>query len=200
MVDDGQLREVICGDDGLLTSGARGTFVVHSTVDPATCRDLDSACRDEGVDLLEVAVSGFPQKAVDGTLTLMIGGDPELVDRCDSYLAAIGDKRFLLGPIGAGNAAKLANNVEANVARANGVRVDAMVDVAMVSSGVPSEALRHWRDQEMQHEPPGPYWEGGALRGEDRIFETALRAARDNAIDLPLVAAVLDLVGGLDDV
>ena len=113
------------------------------------------------VDVLEVTVSGYTDKAANGELTLMIGGEARLVDRCDPYLAAVGDKRFLLGPVGAGSIAKLSNNVMAilgklatfeglQVAQANGVDVDQMVEVAMVSTGN-SDGLRQWKAQGLSH-------------------------------------------------
>jgi 3-hydroxyisobutyrate dehydrogenase-like beta-hydroxyacid dehydrogenase len=150
-------------------------------------------------------VSGFPHKAVDGTLTLMIGGAAELVEQLDPYLSAIGDHRFHLGPVGAGNAAKLANNVMwkiamlgtfegLNVARANGVDVETMVELALVSTGS-SGALRHWKSHGYRHDAfTAGHWEGGATLGGDRIFETALATARDNGPDLPVVGTVLRII------
>jgi 3-hydroxyisobutyrate dehydrogenase-like beta-hydroxyacid dehydrogenase len=209
VVDDAQVREVIRGDGGLL-SGARpgSVIIVHSTVHPDTCRELDRLCRTVSVEFLEATVSGYADKARSGDLTLMIGGSAAVADRCDAYLSAIGGKRFLLGPVGSGSVAKLANNVMAifaklatfeglNVARANGVDVDAMVEVAMVSTGY-SEGLKQWKAAGHTHDPDPDHWEtlGSEAR---RILGTALAISREHGVDLPVVAAVLDLMANEND-
>jgi 3-hydroxyisobutyrate dehydrogenase len=209
VVDDDQVLEVVAGEAGLLSALDPGSVVVlHSTIFPDTAREVQRRCSERGVHVVEVTVSGFPHKAADATLTLMIGGAGELVERLDPYLSAIGNRRFHLGPVGAGNAAKLANNVMwkiamigtfegLNVARANGVDVALMVEVALASSGT-SGALEHWKSHGYRHDAlPDGRWEGGATLGSDRIFETALAIARENGTDLPVVAAVLRMIAGI---
>jgi 3-hydroxyisobutyrate dehydrogenase-like beta-hydroxyacid dehydrogenase len=177
--------------------------ILHSTIYPETCREVERRCAEYGVDVLEVTVSGYPDKAASAELTLMIGGSDEVMARCDSYLGAVGQHRFHLGPVGAGNAAKLANNVMAifgklgtyeglNVARANGVDVDKMVDVAMVSTGY-SEALRQWKAHGLRHEMTPGSWEGVTWEAR-RILSTALAISREHNVELPVVAALVDLM------
>jgi 3-hydroxyisobutyrate dehydrogenase len=206
VVDDDQVMEVVAGERSLLPALRPGSVVVlHSTIHPDTAREVHRRCGEHCVDVVEVSVSGFPHKAAEGTLTLMIGGAGELIEQLDPYLSAIGDHRFHLGPVGTGNAAKLANNVMwkiamlgtfegLNVARASGVDVDTMVEVALVSTGN-SGALQHWKSHGYRHDAlAAGLWEGGATLGGDRIFETALAIARDNGTDLPVVGAVLRII------
>jgi 3-hydroxyisobutyrate dehydrogenase len=208
VVDDAQVLDVVCGRDGLLSAAEPGSVIVlHSTIFPETCREVERQAARLGVGVLEVTVSGYPAKAVTGELTLMVGGSAELMDRCGGYLSAIGKHRFRLGPVGAGNAAKLANNVMAifsrigtyegfNVARANGVDLQQMLDVAMVSSGN-SEALRLWQANDSQHENASGSWEGITV-GARRILATALAISREHDVDLPVVAAVVSLMQELN--
>jgi 3-hydroxyisobutyrate dehydrogenase len=205
VVDDSQVLDVVCGPDGLLAAARPGSVIVlHSTVFPETCRDVERQAAGRDVAVLEVTVSGYPAKAVVGELTLMMGGSTDVIERCDSYLGAIGKHRFHLGPVGAGNAAKLANNVMAifsrigtyeglNVARANGVDLHQMVEVAMVSSGY-SDALRQWRTNDSRHDDGATgAWEGVTV-GARRILATALAISREHEVDLPAVAAVVELM------
>lgn len=204
VVNDEQVLDVVSGPDGLLDGARPGSLILlHSTVFPRTCREVERRCALRGVDVLEVTVSGYADKAANGELTLMIGGAESAVARSDAYLHAIGKHRFHLGPVGAGNAAKLANNVMAifgklgtyeglNVARANGVDVDTMVEVAMVSTGF-SAGLVEWREHGAGLHPAPGSWEGVANEGR-RVLATALEISREHDVDLPATAAVLELM------
>ncbi|SMH48841.1 3-hydroxyisobutyrate dehydrogenase [Rathayibacter oskolensis] len=99
-------------DDGTLTagSGAR-TVLLHSTVLPTAARSLAARLAESGIALIEAPVSGGPAAARDGRLALFLGGDDETIAHADTVLAALGDRRFRLGPVGAGSAVKLANQL-----------------------------------------------------------------------------------------
>jgi 3-hydroxyisobutyrate dehydrogenase len=84
-----------------------------STLSPATVRGLASRAALAGVEFLDVPVSGGHQARFDGTLTLMAGGEARAIERIRPVLDAIGSKLFVLGPVGAGSAAKIANNLVA---------------------------------------------------------------------------------------
>jgi len=204
VVNDAQTFDVVSGTDGLLSTARPGsTIILHSSIHPDTCREVARLGAAQGVDVLDVPVSGHNAKAVNGELTLMIGGDGDVVARCEPYLSVIGENRYHLGPIGSGAIAKLSNNVMAilaklatyeglNVARASGIDVDTMVDISLVSTGQ-SESLRQWRVQGLQHGPTPGLLEGVGLNGE-KDLRHALAVARERGEDLPVVAAVLDLM------
>jgi 3-hydroxyisobutyrate dehydrogenase len=61
--------------------------------------------------MIDAPVSGAPPKARDGTLTIMVGGDPSVLDECRPILEALGDHIFHVGPLGTGEALKLVNNL-----------------------------------------------------------------------------------------
>jgi 3-hydroxyisobutyrate dehydrogenase len=204
VVDDAQVLKVVDDEAGILAGIRPGSIVlIHSTVHPETCRQVERRCRDQQVDCLDVMVSGFPEKAASGDLTLMIGGDEAVASRCGRYLDAIGTHRFHAGPIGAGAVAKIANNVMwklamvgayegLNVARAGGIDAATMADIALASSGR-SEALRRWRDLGIHEDTPAGLWERGISLGGDRILAEALAIAGAEQIDLPVISAILGL-------
>lgn len=150
VLDDGQVEAVILGqgdDDGLLVGLKPGSIiVVHSTVSPQICQSLAVRAEEKGVWFVDAPVSGAERGATDGTLTLLAGGRTADIDRCRPLFDVIGDQVFHLGKVGAGQAAKLCNNVmftinlliveEAlSLARAAGIDENQMLEIARVSTG-----------------------------------------------------------------
>jgi 3-hydroxyisobutyrate dehydrogenase len=112
VVDDAGVEEVVTGSGGLLAGMAPGGVIaVHSTVHPDTCRRLGERAAEQGVALIDAPVSGGGPSAAQGRLLVMAGGGAETVDRCRPVLETYGDPVVHLGPIGAGQRAKLINNL-----------------------------------------------------------------------------------------
>jgi 3-hydroxyisobutyrate dehydrogenase len=109
VVDDPGVDEVLRGPDGALGAIADGSVViVHSTVHPATCLRLQEDFPQ--LHVIDAPVSGGRHKAAAGELLVMVGGPAEVVDRCRPVLATFGDPVLHLGPLGAGQEAKVLNN------------------------------------------------------------------------------------------
>jgi 3-hydroxyisobutyrate dehydrogenase-like beta-hydroxyacid dehydrogenase len=109
--DDDDIREVTAGEDGILAGVAPGTVIaVHSTVHPDTVKQLSVRAREKGAAVVDAPVSGGQPAAAAGRLLVMAGGDPEAVARCQPVFATFGDPVVHLGPLGAGQVAKLLNN------------------------------------------------------------------------------------------
>lgn len=109
VVDDAGVDEVLCGVDGALASMASGsTVIVHSTVHPATCRRLQAEFST--IRVIDAPVSGGGHKAAAGELLVMVGGPADVVDACRPILETFADPLLHLGPLGAGQEAKLLNN------------------------------------------------------------------------------------------
>jgi 3-hydroxyisobutyrate dehydrogenase len=147
VVDDAGVSEVVEGAQGLLDGARPGCVIaVHSTVRPETCERLAEAAAERGVVLVDAPVSGGPQAALDGRLLAMVGGPADTVERCRPVFSAFADPVVHLGPIGAGERAKLVNNavLGANIgvvldalATADGLGVDAdrLITVLQHGSG-----------------------------------------------------------------
>lgn len=105
--DDGVTE--VCGE--LLPAMRAGSRVaIHSTILPATCQELADQAQQHGVHLIDAAVSGGKPAADTGTLTLMLGGDPEIIDLMRPVLSTFSSLMIHLGDVGAGQQAKLINN------------------------------------------------------------------------------------------
>ena len=98
------------GDDCLIRGMARGSTIIDmSSSAPVGTRKLGEDLRAHGLALIDAPVSGGVRGAVAATLAIMIGGEKSVADRCDDILAAMG-KRFYVGSLGSGHAAKVLNN------------------------------------------------------------------------------------------
>jgi len=86
-------------------------FIDSSTIDVATARDMASEAARRGFAMLDAPVSGGVGGATAGTLTFMVGGDKAAFERAQPLLAAMGKNIVLAGPPGAGQAAKMCNNL-----------------------------------------------------------------------------------------
>jgi 3-hydroxyisobutyrate dehydrogenase len=111
MVRDGRESEaVILGSAGALAAMRAGSvLVIMSTIAPDLCRRVAALAAPRQVDVLDAPVSGFPWRAAEGALALMVGGEAPVVERVRPVLEAMG-RIFPCGAVGMGMVAKLANN------------------------------------------------------------------------------------------
>lgn len=107
-----EVREVLLGTKGLLDALRPGSLVLEMTsADPSVTRELAREVASRGSALIDAPVSGGVRGAVEGTLAIMVGGDPALLERARPVLARMGKNIFHAGPVGAGHAIKLVNNM-----------------------------------------------------------------------------------------
>ncbi len=106
------VRAVFLGPDGLVAAARPGQILVdHSTVSPATSREIAEAARSRGASFLDAPVSGGPGGAEAGTLTVMVGGEREAFQRALPVFQAFGTNIHLVGPSGLGTVVKLVNQL-----------------------------------------------------------------------------------------
>lgn len=138
-------------DDGLLDGARPGTVIVDmSTIAPAVTRELAQHCAERDVRFLDAPVSGGTQGAEAGTLTIMVGGDGDALERARPVLEAMGKKIFHVGPSGAGEVVKLVNNmlvgtIAAATAEALMLGVKAGADVVTMADVVGASTGASWQ-------------------------------------------------------
>jgi len=144
-----QVEEVVAGPQGILEGSRKDLVIIDmSTIAPAMSRKLAANAASKGVHFLDAPVSGGSQGAINGTLTIMVGGDKEILERVRPILEAMGKKEniFYVGPTGTGEIVKIINNmltgtISASVAEAfvlgtkAGADVDTMAKIISVSTG-----------------------------------------------------------------
>ncbi|MGH9078841.1 MAG: NAD(P)-dependent oxidoreductase [Acidimicrobiales bacterium] len=112
VVNDEQVHAVLSGPDGgLAAAGPRTAFVVVSTISGPCVQAIGAEAAGLGVPVLDCGVSGGPTAAASGDLVCMVGGDPQVIERVQPLFDAIGSLTVIMGPFGAGLAAKLARNL-----------------------------------------------------------------------------------------
>ncbi|HXH11410.1 MAG TPA: NAD(P)-dependent oxidoreductase [Alphaproteobacteria bacterium] len=101
---------------GLVDSARPGAILIDlSSVLPSTPRKIEPRAKERGVHFLEAPVSGGVSGARAATLAIMVGGDPQVLERARPVLRAIGPNIFHVGPVGSGNTVKAINNMMASV-------------------------------------------------------------------------------------
>jgi 3-hydroxyisobutyrate dehydrogenase len=207
MVPDGKIvREIVCGgpagsNDSVLAGLAAGSLVIDmSSSAPFGTRELGALLAERGVGLIDAPVSGGVKRATDGTLAIMVGGDPALLDRCRPVLETMGKQIFATGPLGSGHAMKALNNyvsaaglvaaVEAlMIGERFGLNPAAMVDILNVSTGRNNSTENKLK----QHILSRSFGSGFSLGLMAKDLRTTLETAQATGTNMPLGAACIAL-------
>lgn len=110
--NDDDLRNVILGEDGALAGMAHDAILVdHTTTSAEVARELAEACRAKGCEMLDAPVSGGEAGAVNGVLTVMVGGAEATYTKAEPVMAHFARASRLMGPSGAGQLTKMVNQI-----------------------------------------------------------------------------------------
>jgi 2-hydroxy-3-oxopropionate reductase len=111
--DSADVEEVLLGPDGVAAGAEPGSSVVvdMSSISPTATRGIAQRLAQRGIAMLDAPVSGGERGAIDGTLSIMVGGEPEVFARMRPLLALMGKNIVHIGDHGAGQTAKLCNQV-----------------------------------------------------------------------------------------
>ena len=197
----GDVESLLDGADGLLAGLAKGAALVDCTSgDPATSRRIASRLAEQGIGFLDAPVSGGTIGAEQGTLTVMVGGDPVLLDRVRPVLSAFGKKIVHCGDVGAGDALKAVNNAllavhvwstaEGLAALARlGVKADVALDVINASSGRSNASMNLFPERVVTRAFPRTF----RLALLDKDVGIAAGVAREQKVPAPLLQLTADL-------
>lgn len=141
------VEQVLLGEKGVFAGAKPGfTIIDMSSVAPGFTKKIAKLAADQGINYMDAPVSGGVKGATEGTLTIMVGGEKELVDRYHSLLEVMGKKIYHVGNVGDGDAVKIVNNLllAVNMAAAAeafalgtkiGLDPKALLEIISVSSG-----------------------------------------------------------------
>jgi len=111
LTNDEAVRSVYTGPEGVFAGARSGTVILEmSTISPESSREVHRLGARDGIEVLDVAISGSTPAAEEGILTLLAGGDPELFLAAEPIFQAVAKRYFLLGGPGSGTAMKLVVN------------------------------------------------------------------------------------------
>jgi 3-hydroxyisobutyrate dehydrogenase len=216
--DDTEVRHVALGADGVIAHARPDAVIVlHSTILPSTVQEVARAAERRGVGVLDAPITGGAAGAQNGTLTYMVGGDANLVERCRSVFATSGTSIIHTGALGSGAAAKLCNNLigymsflatfEATLlAMHAGLSVDSLLEVTRANGYMTDMMLTFLRfRQRAEERPDDPSLQAIARRFTDlaeKDLAVTLAFARERGITLPgtgLCQQLMARVYGLRD-
>jgi 2-hydroxy-3-oxopropionate reductase len=195
--DSPQVEEVVAGEEGVLEGIKEGSLLVDmSTISPVVTEELAEKLKEHGASMLDAPVSGGDVGAIEGTLSIMVGGDEEDFQRARPLFEVMGNTITHVGPTGAGQVTKAANQVvvaltieavsEALVlGSAGGVSPEKILDV--LSGGLAgNKVMEVKREKFLSHTfDPG-------FRSElhHKDLGIALSAGREYGVVLPVTALV----------
>lgn len=198
--DSTAVEAVLVGDGAVLAALPHGAVVVDmgSSRPDSTVR-LAAAAGDRGIGFLDAPVSGGVARAEDGSLAVMVGGEPELFDRMRPLLSVFGSDVTLVGGSGAGHAMKALNNLLSaiglvaaaevlSVGTSFGLDPHVMLDVLNRSTG-----RNHATEVKMARFVLSRAFDSGfSLRLMVKDLRTALELAHQTATPVPVAASCLE--------
>ena len=197
------------GEEGIIAGLRPGTIVAEmSTIDPGTARRVAEAVEAAGSRLIDAPVSGGDKGAIAGTLTIMVGGDPGILNEVRDILGVLGTNIIYCGASGMGQTVKLCNNLilgVSMVAIAEGfaLGLSAGVDPALLFDVLTKSTSRSWA---METRPPVAGLTPGSPANDDfapgfmtdlmhKDLGLALTAGNELHVPLTLTALAHQLYG-----
>ena len=199
------VKEVVTGETGVLKGARQGTVLIDmSSIAPDTAISLFDECKKHGVRMLDAPVSGGEPKAIDGTLSIMVGGEEALFEEVkDEILLKMGASAVYCGEIGAGNLTKVANQiiVAGNIAvlaealtlvKKAGVDPEKVFDA--IKGGLAGSTVMNAKTPMMLS---GDYTPGFRITLHIKDLANALETGHKIASPLPLTASVMEMFQAL---
>ena len=201
------VERVVAGEDGILENAATGDLLVDmSTSSPVLAREMAASARERGIGMLDAPVSGGDVGAIEGTLSIMVGGEEEDFERAKPLFDAMGKTVTHVGGPGAGQITKAANQVvvaltieavsEALVLGSRGgVSPEKVLDV--LSGGLAGNKVMDLKREKLLS---GDFTPGGKAKFQRKDLGIALSAGREYGVALPVTAVVDQMFGALEAV
>ncbi|MGM8215468.1 2-hydroxy-3-oxopropionate reductase [Bacillaceae bacterium W0354] len=204
--DSKEVREVIVGEKGIVNDLKHGSVVVDmSSISPITSQEIAKTLKENGVGFLDAPVSGGEPKAIDGTVSIMVGGDEETFIRCLPLLQVMGGSVVRVGEVGAGNSTKLANQiiVALNIAAvseafvlAKKMGVDLDLVYKAIRGGLAGSTVLDAKGPMMIERDFNP---GFKIDLHLKDLNNVMKTAEEINVELPLTASMQDILQKLND-
>jgi 2-hydroxy-3-oxopropionate reductase len=195
--DSPQVEEVLTGENGVLEGIKEGALIVDmSTISPVVTEELSEKAREKGASMLDAPVSGGDVGAIEGTLSIMVGGDEEDFERALPLFEVMGGTVTHVGPSGTGQVVKAANQIvvaltieavsEALVLGSKGgVAPEKILDV--LGGGLAGNKVMELKREKMLDHSFDP---GFRIELHHKDLGIALAAGREYGVTLPVTAIV----------
>lgn len=198
------VEQVALGPSGIIESAREGLiFVDMSTISPIVSRKVAGALAPKGVMMLDAPVSGGEKGAIEGTLSIMVGGERPVFDQILPIFQALGRTITYLGPLGAGGFTKLANQIIVAVnltaiAEALTFAAKAGLDRALTINALAGGlAGSRCLDQKSPNYLSGTYDPGFKIDLHYKDLGLIFEAGRELAVPLPTTAVIREIFNAL---
>lgn len=198
------VRAAVLGENGVAEGAKAGTVVIDmSSIDPTESKAIGAELEKFGIDMLDAPVSGGEPKAIDGTLSVMVGGKKELFDKYYDMLMVMAGSVVYVGELGSGNVAKLANQI---VVAVNIAAVSEALTFAKKAGTDPElvyQAIRGGLAGSTVMDAKAPMMLGRNFKPGFRIelhikdLNNALNAAHAISSPVPLTGQMMEIMQGL---
>ena len=198
------VREVCLGQGGIAEGASKGTIIIDmSSIDPVQSKLIGASLAEKGIELMDAPVSGGEPKAIDGTLSVMVGGKKESFDKYYDLLMAMAGSVVYVGELGSGNVAKLANQV---IVAINIAAVSEALTLAVKNGADPElvyKAIRGGLAGSTVLDAKAPMMMAHDFKPGFRIelhikdLNNALNAAHATDTSLPITAEVMEIMQAL---
>jgi 2-hydroxy-3-oxopropionate reductase len=198
------VKAVILGENGVLEGVKEGSIVIDmSSIAPLVSKEVSAKLAEKGVEMLDAPVSGGEPKAIDGTLSIMVGGKKEVFEKCKTILEKMGTSVVLCGEIGAGNTTKLANQIIV------ALNIAAMSEALVLGTkaGVDPEAIYNAirgglagstvLDAKAPMVMDGNFKPGFRIELHIKDLMNALETAHEVGVPVPLTSQVMEIMQAL---
>lgn len=195
--NDDDVREVILGDTGVLQGISPDSIIVdHTTASATLARELQKLTALQSIGFLDAPVSGGQAGAENGQLTIMVGGDTAVFERAAPVMAAYAKASTLIGPAGAGQLAKMVNQIciaglLQGLAEGLHFAMRAGLDPAIVIASISQGAAQSWQMENRWQTMVGNEFEFGfAVDWMRKDLLMAINEAQENGARLEVTALV----------
>ena len=198
------VRAAVLGENGVADGAKPGTVLIDmSSIDPTESKAIGAELAKKGIDMLDAPVSGGEPKAIDGTLSVMVGGKKELFDKYYDMLMVMAGSVVYVGELGSGNVAKLANQI---VVAVNIAAVSEALTFAKKAGTDPElvyQAIRGGLAGSTVMDAKAPMMLGRNFKPGFRIelhikdLNNALNAAHAISSPVPLTGQLMEIMQGL---
>lgn len=195
------VREAVLGEYGVARGFEPGKVLIDmSSIDPTESRKIGEQLRQKGIEMLDAPVSGGEPKAIDGTISVMVGGKKEVFEQYNNLIRAMAGSVVYVGELGAGNIAKLANQiiVASNIAAlaealtlAKKAGVDPKLVFEAIRGGLAGSTVMEAKAPMMLERNFKP---GFRINLHIKDLNNALNAGHEVSAPLPITAFVMEMM------
>ncbi len=196
-----EVMEVALGKNGVIEGATEGSVLIDmSSIAPLASREIAEALSKKGVEMLDAPVSGGEPKAIEGTIAVMVGGKKEVFDANYDIMMAMAGSVVYVGEIGAGNIAKLCNQVVValNIAAVSEALV--LAQKAGVSPDLVYKAIRGGLAGSTVMDAKAPmmmdrkFDPGFRIELHMKDMSNVLETSREVGVPLPLASQVMEIM------